>query len=70
MPERLDFLFRRLRLFLLNNIFSVLFCVLIPDFKVLHMVLTVIVHVSYVKESVPNILEEVFYDFLLIFFFI
>jgi hypothetical protein len=57
---RMDLLVRRLRLFLFNDIFSVSFCVLIPDFKVRHMVLTVIVHVLYVKERNPNILEEVF----------
>jgi hypothetical protein len=54
MPERIDFFIIRLRLFLFNDIFSVLFCVLIPDFKVRDMVLAVIVHVLYVKERVPN----------------
>jgi hypothetical protein len=60
MPERLDTLFRRLRLFLFNDIFSVLFCVLIPDFKVRHILLRVLIHVLDVKENNPNILEEVF----------
>jgi hypothetical protein len=43
---------------------------LIPDFKVLHMVLTVIIHVLYVKESFPKILEKVFFSFFLIFFYL
>jgi hypothetical protein len=70
MSERMDLFIRMLRLFLFNDIFSVSFCVLIPDFKVWDIVLTVIVHILNVKESIPNILEEVFYNFLLIFFFI
>jgi hypothetical protein len=60
MPERMDWYFRRLRLSLFNDIFSVLFCMLIPDFKVLHMVLTVIIHGLDVKERLPKSLEEVF----------
>jgi hypothetical protein len=31
--------------------------------------LIVIIHVLYVKESIPKLLEEVFYNFLLIFLF-
>jgi hypothetical protein len=60
MPGRIYFIFRRLRLFFFNDIFSVLFCVLIPDFKVRHIVLAVIIHVLCVKERFPKILEEVF----------
>jgi hypothetical protein len=59
MPERMDFFIRRLRLLLFSDIFSVLFCLLIPDFKVRHMVLTVIIHGLNVKERIPNGLEEV-----------
>jgi hypothetical protein len=69
MPERMDLLVRRLRLFLFNGIFSVLFDMLIPNFKVRDMVLAIIVHGLDVKERVPNILEEVFFNFLLIFLF-
>jgi hypothetical protein len=36
-----------------SDIFSALFCVLIPDFKVRHMVLTVMVHGLYVEERLP-----------------
>jgi hypothetical protein len=41
---------------------------LIPDFKVGDMVLTVMIHILDVKEEVPNILEKVFFNFLLILF--
>jgi hypothetical protein len=41
---------------------------LIPDFKVRDIVLIVIVDVLDVKEKIPNILEKVFFNFLLIFF--
>jgi hypothetical protein len=70
MPERMDFLVRRLRLFLFNDIFSVLFCMLIPDFKVRDIILTVIILILDVEESIPNILEKVFFNFLLIFFYL
>jgi hypothetical protein len=68
MPERMDFFIRRLRLFLFNDVFSVLFCMLIPDFKVGDIVLAVIIHIFHVKESIPKTLEKVFFNFLLIFF--
>jgi hypothetical protein len=60
MPERMDFSIRRLRLFLFSDIFSVSFCMLIPDFKVRDMVLKVMNHFFHVKENIPNILERVF----------
>jgi hypothetical protein len=40
---------------------------LIPDFKVRDIFLTVMIQVLYGKES-PNALEKVFFNFLLIFF--
>jgi uncharacterized protein YlzI (FlbEa/FlbD family) len=55
MPERMDFFIRRLKVFLFNDIFSVLFCMLIPD-----IILTVMNGFLYVKEQVPKILEKVF----------
>jgi hypothetical protein len=70
MPERMDFSIRRLRLFLFNDISSVVFCMLIPDFKVRDMVLTVIVHILDVKEKIPKILEKIFFNFLLILFYL
>jgi hypothetical protein len=55
MPDR--------RLFLFNDIFSVLFCMLIPDFKVRDMILRVMLHILHVKEKLPKILEKVFFLF-------
>jgi hypothetical protein len=69
MPDRIDFFIRRLKLFLFNDIFSVLFYVSIPDFKVRDMVLTVMNHILDVKEKVLKILEKVFFNFLLILLF-
>jgi hypothetical protein len=43
---------------------------LIPDFKVRDILLTVIIHILNVKKSLPNFLEKVFYNFFLIFFYL
>jgi hypothetical protein len=70
MPGTMDFLDMRLKLFLFNDIFSVLFFMLIPDFKVRDILLTIIIHILNVKKKFPNILEKVVYNFLLIFFYL
>jgi hypothetical protein len=43
MPERIDILFRRLILFLFENVLSILFHIIFPNFKVLDIILERIV---------------------------
>jgi hypothetical protein len=62
------FLYQEVEIILFDDIFFVLFCVLIPDFKVRDIVLTVINHIFHVKEKIPNLLEKVFLNFLLVSF--
>jgi hypothetical protein len=60
MPDKMDSSIRRL-LFLFENIFSILFYIIIANFKVLHIVLESFIHVLIVKGKNPNILEKVLY---------
>jgi hypothetical protein len=59
MPDRMYF--RRLLLFLFEDIFSILFYIIFSNFKVLDIILQVIVHILLVKANGPNILEKVSY---------
>jgi hypothetical protein len=61
MPDQMDWLFRRLILFLLEDIFSILFCVIFPNFKVLDIILEVVYHILNVRVKNPKDLEDVSY---------
>jgi hypothetical protein len=58
MPDGMDFLFRRLILFLFEDIFSILFYTMFPNFKVLDMILDGVGHNLPVRAKVQDILEE------------
>jgi hypothetical protein len=60
MPERMYLSLRRL-LFLFENIFSILFYIIMANFKVLDMTLERFVYVLVVNGKCPNFLEKVLY---------
>jgi hypothetical protein len=61
MPDKKNLSLRRLVLFLFEDIFSILFYVIFPNFKVLDIILQIISQGLLVKGKYPNVLEEVSY---------
>jgi hypothetical protein len=61
MSDRMDLSFRRLILVLFGYIFSLLFYIIFPNFKVLDIILEAVCHILNVKGKYPDVLEEVSY---------
>jgi hypothetical protein len=56
MPDEMDLSFRRLLLFLFEDIFSVLFYIIFANFKVLDIILEMICHILNVRGNHPDFL--------------
>jgi hypothetical protein len=61
MPDTMDIFFRRLILFLFENIFSTLFYIIFPNFKVLDIILERVGHIFVVRGKDRKDLDEVSY---------
>jgi hypothetical protein len=61
MPDRIDLSFRRLILFLFEDIFSILFYIIFPNFKVLDIILEIVGYTFIVNRKDPIVLEKVFH---------